>query len=65
VLLGPAAATAGTVAVTTVVALVVLGVVAARTGGAPVLPSVLRVTVWGVGAMALTAAAGLFFGAAP
>jgi VIT1/CCC1 family predicted Fe2+/Mn2+ transporter len=65
VLLGPAAWTVATVAVTTVAALIVLGVVAAQTGGAPVLPSALRVTVWGVGAMLLTAAAGLFFGAAP
>jgi len=65
VLLGPGTSTVATVAVTTVLALLVLGVVAARTGGAPVLPSALRVTVWGVGAMALTAAAGLFFGAAP
>ena len=65
VLVGPQAWTLTAVGVTTVVALAVLGVAAARTGGAPVVPSVLRVTGWGLGAMALTAGAGLAFGAAP
>jgi VIT1/CCC1 family predicted Fe2+/Mn2+ transporter len=65
VLLGPTASVLTLVGVTTIVALVVLGAVAARTGGAPVLPSVLRVTGWGIGAMALTAGAGMLFGAAP
>jgi VIT1/CCC1 family predicted Fe2+/Mn2+ transporter len=64
-LVGPPAWTAVVVGVTTVLALVVLGAAAARTGGAPVVPSVVRVTGWGVGAMALTAAAGMLFGAAP
>ena len=35
----------------------------ARTGGAPVLPSALRVTLWGALAMALTYGAGALFGA--
>ncbi len=65
VLIGPQAWTLTVVGVTTVVALVALGAAAARTGGAPVVPSVLRVTGWGLGAMALTAGAGLAFGAAP
>ncbi len=65
VLLGPSAWTVTVVAATTVVALVALGAVAARTGGAPVMPSVVRVTGWGVGAMLSTAAAGMLFGAAP
>ncbi|TAM36694.1 MAG: VIT family protein [Burkholderiaceae bacterium] len=43
--------------------LALLGVIAARAGGAPVLPSVLRVSFWGALAMALTAAAGALFGA--
>ncbi|MEO6028045.1 MAG: VIT family protein [Candidatus Binatia bacterium] len=62
--LSPSAWTVPMVGATTVVALVALGIAAARTGGAPVPPSVLRVTVWGVGAMALTALAGLLFGGA-
>jgi vacuolar iron transporter family protein len=64
-LVGPAAGMLAVVGTTTVVALVVLGIVAAQTGGAPVAPSVLRVTGWGLGAMGLTAAAGLLFGVAP
>lgn len=52
------------VATGTVVGLVALGAAAARTGGAPVGRSVLRVTFWGILAMAATAVAGLLFGAA-
>lgn len=65
VLVGPSAWTALVVGATTVAALIGLGTIAARTGGAPVAPSVLRVTGWGVGAMLLTAAAGALFGATP
>ena len=43
--------------------LALLGVVAARAGGASVLPSVWRVTFWGLLAMAATAAVGKLFGA--
>ena len=43
--------------------LAVLGVLAARAGGAPLLPSALRVTFWGALAMAVTAGAGALFGA--
>lgn len=42
--------------------LALLGGVAARTGGAPVTPGALRVTVWGAVAMALTAGIGSLFG---
>jgi len=42
--------------------LALLGYVAARTGGAPALRPVLRVTFWGALAMALTAAVGSLFG---
>lgn len=42
--------------------LAVLGFLAARTGSAPVLLSVLRVTFWGALAMAATAAVGALFG---
>ena len=43
--------------------LALLGFIAARAGGAPVLPSVLRVSFWGALAMGLTAAVGTLFGA--
>lgn len=42
--------------------LALLGFLAARTGGAPVLTSVLRVTFWGALAMALTSGVGALFG---
>ena len=45
-----------------IVLLAILGTVAARTGGAPILRSLLRVTVWGALAMGLTAAVGSLFG---
>jgi VIT1/CCC1 family predicted Fe2+/Mn2+ transporter len=44
--------------------LALLGFVAARAGGAPVGPSILRVAFWGALAMALTAAVGRLFGVA-
>lgn len=44
--------------------LALLGVLAARAGGAPVMSSVMRVTFWGALAMALTAGVGALFGVA-
>ena len=44
--------------------LALLGVVAARAGGAGVMASTLRVTFWGALAMAITAGVGALFGAA-
>ncbi len=44
--------------------LAVLGAIAAQAGGAPMLPGVVRVTFWGVLAMAATAAVGSLFGVA-
>lgn len=44
--------------------LALLGYLAARTGGAPVIASVARVTFWGALAMALTAGVGALFGVA-
>jgi vacuolar iron transporter family protein len=49
-------------AATTLVCLVALGMLAARVGGAPLLPAALRVTFWGVAAMAATALVGHWFG---
>jgi len=42
--------------------LILLGIVAARTGGSNVTKAILRVTFWGTAAMALTAAVGYLFG---
>jgi VIT1/CCC1 family predicted Fe2+/Mn2+ transporter len=43
--------------------LAALGAMAARAGGAPIVPGAWRVTCWGAVAMAITAAAGALFGA--
>jgi len=52
-----------TVSVASLVALALLGGLAARVGGATVWRGAVRVTVWGALAMALTAAVGSLFGA--
>jgi VIT1/CCC1 family predicted Fe2+/Mn2+ transporter len=44
--------------------LALLGTIAARVGGAPLLRGALRVTFWGALAMAITAGVGAWFGAA-
>ena len=64
VLIAPATMTVSVVGVVSLVALATLGAVAARAGGAPVALATLRVTFWGALAMALTAGAGAWFGAA-
>ncbi len=61
--LAPTTHAAEIVAGTSLVFLAVLGGVAARAGGAPVARASLRLTFWGALAMALTAAAGAWFGA--
>jgi VIT1/CCC1 family predicted Fe2+/Mn2+ transporter len=52
------------VAVTSLACLAVLGALGARAGGAPMGPSVLRVTFWGMLAMGVTAGVGRLFGGA-
>jgi VIT1/CCC1 family predicted Fe2+/Mn2+ transporter len=52
------------VALVSFLCLAILGVLGARVGGAPVGPSVLRVSFWGALAMAVTAGIGNLFGAA-
>lgn len=52
------------VATISLVCLAVLGALGARAGGAPLGPSVLRVTFWGALAMAVTAGVGRLFGTA-
>jgi vacuolar iron transporter family protein len=52
------------VASATVIALLLLGALAAYTGGASIVKGALRVTLWGVVAMVLTALVGRLFGVA-
>ncbi|MCX8080082.1 MAG: VIT family protein [Bacteroidia bacterium] len=46
----------------TIVLLIILGIVSAKTGGANVKKSIIRVTLWGTLAMGLTASVGYIFG---
>jgi len=64
VVLAPANRLSPAVAVTSLICLVGLGAVAARTGGAPVVIGAARVAFWGALAMAVTAAVGRLFGTA-
>jgi len=60
--LAPASSIISVVLVVTVFALAILGALGAKAGGAPMMPAVLRVVSWGVGAMIVTAAIGRLFG---
>jgi VIT1/CCC1 family predicted Fe2+/Mn2+ transporter len=64
VLVVPVSALVWAVSLSSLLFLVLLGWLAARTGGAPVITSVIRVTFWGALAMALTAGVGSLFGVA-
>ncbi|MDO4707205.1 MAG: VIT family protein [Porphyromonadaceae bacterium] len=50
---------------TTILALILLGIVSAKTGGANVGKAVLRITVWGTIAMGISAFVGYLFGVQP
>jgi len=63
-LLAPSAWIAETVFATALVALIILGGMAAFAGGASVVKGALRVAFWGVLAMGITASVGQLFGAA-
>ncbi|HEY7928673.1 MAG TPA: VIT family protein [Steroidobacteraceae bacterium] len=63
VLVAPRRLLVPVIAGASLLALAILGTVSARSGGAPVATSALRVTLWGALAMALTAAAGFAFSA--
>lgn len=63
-LLFPAGMTMWAVSIGSLLFLAMLGALAARVGGAPVLLSTWRVTIWGALAMALTAGIGTLFGVA-
>jgi VIT1/CCC1 family predicted Fe2+/Mn2+ transporter len=61
-LLAPAAQITLIVAVTTLIALSVLGGLGAYVGGAGIVKGAIRVTFWGALAMAATAGVGMIFG---
>lgn len=60
--LAPAGAILSLVVAVSIVTLAVLGALGAKAGGAPLLRATLRVVVWGIFAMAVTAAIGWLFG---
>jgi len=62
VILSPLQTLVWTVSGSALLFLAILGAVSARAGGAPVMTATLRVTFWGVLAMALTAGIGALFG---
>lgn len=64
VAVSPAAGLSWAVFVASLVCLAVLGGLAARTGGAKVSSSVVRITFWGALAMAITTGVGMLFGVA-
>jgi VIT1/CCC1 family predicted Fe2+/Mn2+ transporter len=65
VLLVPPVALAWSVSGSALLSLAVLGSLAARAGGAPIMVAATRVTFWGALAMAMTAGVGAMFGVAP
>lgn len=50
------------VLITTIAALIMLGALGAKLGGAPIVPAAIRVLIWGTIAMAITACVGWIFG---
>ncbi len=62
-LVAPTATDIATIAVTAVLALILLGGGGAKLGGAPIRPAMARAVIWGVVAMAFTAGVGQLFGA--
>ena len=60
--LTPAAGLIFAVAGTSLLFLALLGALAARVGGAPMMPAAIRVTFWGALAMGITAGVGALFG---
>ena len=62
-LVAPTATDIAAIAVTAVLALILLGGGGAKLGGAPIRPAIARAVIWGVVAMAFTAGVGQLFGA--
>jgi VIT1/CCC1 family predicted Fe2+/Mn2+ transporter len=63
VLLTPNGLSIPWIGASSLVFLAILGALAARAGGAPMMPAVMRATFWGAAAMAVTAGVGMLFGA--
>lgn len=61
----PASTVTYTVGGATILALLLLGGLAAYAGGASIVKGAMRVTVWGIVAMVITAIVGSFFGVSP
>lgn len=59
--LAPATMVLWLIALVAIIMLAILGAAGARAGGAPIVPGVIRVVIWGVLAMAVTAAIGHLF----
>lgn len=64
ILVLPASSLVWSLASLTVVGLILLGIISARLGGAPVIPATARVVIWGVLAMLATSLIGRLFGVA-
>ena len=64
ILLLPAQALIWSLAALTIVGLLLLGIVSARLGGAPIIPATARVVIWGAMAMLATSLIGRLFGVA-
>jgi len=64
ILIAPTSAFVALVSAVSLMCLVLLGAIAARIGGAPMIVGAARVTIWGVLAMLATAGVGRLFGAA-
>ena len=62
VLVAPASMIIAAVSLVSLACLALLGALGARAGGAPIGPSIIRVTFWGALAMAVTAGVGRLFG---
>jgi len=60
-LLAPIGIVVAAVYITSLIVLAALGALGARAGGAPLLPATLRVTFWGIVAMAVSAGIGTLF----
>ncbi|MBS0272977.1 MAG: VIT family protein [Proteobacteria bacterium] len=60
-MLSPTGIVVATVYITSLIVLAGLGALGARAGGAPLLPATLRVTFWGIVAMAVSAGIGMLF----
>ena len=46
----------------TIISLIILGIISAKTGGSSIIKSIIRITIWGTIAMALSALVGSIFG---